>query len=233
MISGKKTVALIPARAGSKRLPGKNTKILAGKPLIGWTIEAAKKSENIDIIVVSSDDDDVLSIARGYGCVALERPGFLATDTATTVEVVEHALAELKAQSVDVGRLALLQPTSPLRAPEDIDKAISLMDEKKASSIISVCETEHSPLWCNKLPSNGSMDDFISDDLKTTRSQDLPRYYRINGAIYLADTSEFSCEKGFYMANSYAFVMPKERSIDIDEALDFALAECILVDKIN
>lgn len=222
-------LALIPARGGSKRLPRKNLLPLAGKPLIAWTIEAAKKSKYINTVCVSTDDIELQSVALEYGAeVPFLRPAYLANDIAKSTDVAIHALDWYKQQGKVFDTLILLQPTSPLRTTEDIDNAIKLYVEKEACSVTSVCETEHSPLWTNILPSDLSMDYFIRSEIKNSRSQDLPTYYRLNGAIYIVksdtlyDTKSFIAEKG-----SFAYIMSQENSIDIDTKLDFYLVESI------
>ena len=221
-------VAIVPARRGSKRLPRKNTLPLAGKPLIQWTLDAVKASATADLIVVTSDDEEVLNIAASNGVMTILRPDYLASDAAATVDVVLHVLDTLKAKNLSAKRVMLLQPTSPLRRAEHIRAAIKRMDEVGASSIISVCEMEHSPLWSNTLPDDGRMDDFIEPDLKGKRSQDFSVYYRLNGAIYIVDTSEFLVKKDFFLDNCYSFCMPKDASVDIDSEYDLLIADAFL-----
>ncbi|WLH02856.1 acylneuraminate cytidylyltransferase family protein [Pseudomonas beijingensis] len=218
-------LAVVPARAGSKRLPGKNLLDLHGKPLIRWTLEAALESQVVDQLVVSSDDDAILAEGIRLGLHTIRRPVDLASDTAATVDVLVHTLESLAKEGVRPARLMLLQPTSPLRKAEDIYQAVQCMDKTKAESIISVCRCEHSPLWSNTLEADGFMDDFLRPEILNQRSQDLPVYYRLNGAIYLAKTESFLKSRGFFMRNSQAFIMPTERSIDIDTPLDFKVCE--------
>jgi CMP-N-acetylneuraminic acid synthetase len=221
-------LAIVPARGGSKRLPGKNVMLLRGKPLIQWTIDAALDSQVIDLLVVTSDDDTILSWGKKPGVKLIKRPSHLATDTSSTTDVLLHTLAELAGQGIRPKRLMLLQPTSPLRTNLDIRHAELLMSETAASSVISVCPCEHSPLWSNVLGDGASMDEFIRPDVLGKRSQDLPEYYRLNGAIYLADVEIFKAERSFFIKNSKAYVMPAERSVDIDSFVDFKLCEAIL-----
>ncbi len=230
MIKNKKILAIIPARAGSKRLPGKNILELVGKPLIAWSIEAGLGSKYIDKLIVSTDSKKIASIAKKRDAeVPFMRPKVLSSDTATSYDVVEHALKRYK-DSFDL--IILLQPTSPLRTSGDIDAALELFMKKKASAVVSVCETEHSPLLCNVLPKDMSMNRFLKTNLKKTRSQELPTYYRINGGIYIADVKKFLKEKTFFLSKKiYAYVMPKERSVDIDSAFDLILTKALLDDK--
>jgi CMP-N,N'-diacetyllegionaminic acid synthase len=221
-------LAIVPARAGSKRLPGKNTLELHGKPLICWTLEAAQKSRVIDLLVVSSDDDEVLAHGERLGARTLRRPSDLAQDTSTTYDVLLHTLESLELEGLRPARIMLLQPTSPLRDAADIRAAVSRMNETQAKSVVSVCPCEHSPLWSNTLGAQGQMDDFLSPALLNQRSQDLPLYYRLNGAVYIANTQSFIEQKGFFMSNSMAYVMPAEKSVDIDTIIDFKLCQIIL-----
>ena len=224
-------LAIIPARGGSKRLPGKNIKLLHNKPLIAWSIEAAKQSRYIDCTVVSTDDRAIAEVARKYGAeTPFLRPPDLATDRAGTVEVIEHTVQwYINERNRIFDFIILLQPTSPLRTAKHIDEAIELLKEKRADAVISVCEMDHSPLWSNTLPPNLSLDHFISPEIKHLRSQDLPTYYRINGAVYICKTEKFMKEKTLFLNdNIYAYKMSREYSIDIDSSIDFIVAEAIM-----
>lgn len=221
-------LAVVPARAGSKRLPGKNLLDLHGKPLIRWTLEAALESQVIDLLVVSSDDEAILSEGERLGLRTVRRPEYLASDTATTLDVLVHTLECLAEEGIRPARLMLLQPTSPLRTAQDICDAVRCMDDTKAESIVSVCQCEHSPLWSNTLGPEGRMDHFLRPELLNQRSQDLAVYYRLNGAIYIARTDKFIERQGFFMPNSRAHIMPSERSADIDTFMDFKQCEFLL-----
>ena len=221
-----KYLAIIPARGGSKRLPDKNILYLNGIPLIAWSIEAAKKSKNIDDIVVTSDSDKILDIAKKYNVKTIKRPDFLASDTATTFDVIKHAIENFGEKSEYV---VLLQPTSPLRNEKHINEAIELLEKKNADAVISVCEVDHSPLWSNTLPENLDMSNFIRDEIKNKRSQDLEKYYRLNGAIYICKTNRLLEEKTFFIKNNiFAYVMDKKSSVDIDDEVDFELAKVLM-----
>jgi CMP-N-acetylneuraminic acid synthetase len=230
VFNNKSFLAIIPARGGSKRLPRKNVLDLAGKPLIAWTIQAAKNSKYIDHFVVSTDDSEISEISKKIGAEVLTRPAELATDTASSVDVVLHAIG---AQNQSYDYVILLQPTSPLRVAEHIDEAIELLFEKSANAVISVCETNHSPLWANTLPENGGMDNFSREEVKGKRSQDLPIFYQLNGAIYLVSSASLKQSKSFIQAkNSYAYIMSKKDSVDIDSDLDFEFVS-LLINKVN
>ena len=224
-------VAIVPARGGSKRLPGKNMLPLAGKPLIQWTLDAAKASGVIDLILATSDDAAVLDLARRQEVMTITRPENLATDTATTIDAVLHALSTLESKGYTAQRVMLLQPTSPLRTADDIRNAVTRMDDTGAASVVSVCEMEHSPLWANTLPTDGNMDDFLPHELLKKRSQDLPTYYRLNGTVYLATREALACQGNFFVPPCFALVMLPSSSVDIDTANDFAFAEFCLQQK--
>lgn len=228
MYKQKSILAVIPARRGSKRLPSKNIKKLGGKPLLTWSISAALGSKYVDNIIVSTDSEEIAEIARQNNAeVPFLRPAELSTDTAATIDVLKHALDFYTNQSKYFDFLLLLQATSPLRTSNHIDSAIEMLNEK-TDSVISVCEVEHSPLWCNTLQDNLSMKNFIRPEILNIRSQDLPTYYRINGAIYIAEIKQFYKYNGFLGKNTKAFIMKKEDSVDIDNEFDLKMAELFL-----
>ena len=225
MYKGKTFLAVIPARGGSKRLPRKNVLDLNGKPLIAYSIEAGLKSKYIDKVIVTSDDDEILTISERYGADTIKRPDELASDTATTFDAIKHAMENCERYDY----IILLQPTSPLRNEKHIDEAIELLESKNADAVVSVCEMDHSPLWSNTLDDSLSMKGFLRDEVLNKRSQDLEKYYRLNGAIYICKTEKLLEERGFFLKeNIYAYVMDRENSIDIDEEIDFKMAEVIL-----
>ena len=227
MYKNKTFLAIIPARGGSKRLPRKNALDLNGKPLIAYSIEAGLKSEYIDEVVVTSDDNEILDISEEFGSLTIKRPKGLASDTATTFDAIKHTIKNIRNHDFVV----LLQPTSPLRNEKHIDRAIELLDNKNANAVVSVCETDHSPLWSNTLPADLSMSNFLSDEIANKRSQDLPIYYRLNGAIYICKTDKLLEEESFFLKEKiYGMIMDRESSIDIDEKIDFKIAEAILSD---
>jgi CMP-N,N'-diacetyllegionaminic acid synthase len=221
MYKNKSFLAIIPARGGSKRLPRKNILNLAGKPLIAWSIEAGLNSEYIDKVVVSSDDDEILNISKKFGADIIKRPNELASDTATTFDTIKHTIDNLEKYDY----IVLLQATSPLRNEKHIDEAIELLENKKADAVISVCEMDHSPLWSNILPEDLSMKNFLREEVLNKRSQDLEKYYRINGAIYICKTEKLLENKGFFIKeNIFSYIMDRSSSIDIDEKIDFEFA---------
>ncbi len=233
MLGCKKVIAVIPARGGSKRLPGKNIRQLGDKPLIAWSIEAAKTSKYIDRVIISTDCEDIANIAQRYGGdVPFLRPQELSGDTAGSNGVILHALEHID-ESFDY--VVLLQPTSPLRKAEDIDILLESFDEK-TEGVVSVCPCEHSPLWANTLPDDMTMGNFFPESIIGKRSQDLPDYYRLNGSIYAFKVDSFVENNGiFYSDKVKAYNMPVERSVDIDTIVDFHIAEVLLehMDNLN
>lgn len=233
MIDGE-NLFIIPARGGSKRLPRKNVLPLAGKPLITWTIEAALRCGIEGEICVSTDDEETAEIAVKAGAsVPFIRPAELSSDQAGSAAVVKHAIDFYSHNGKTFINLILLQPTSPLRDAADIRGAFDFFRERNAKNVVSVCPMDHSPLWSNVLPDNLSLKGFIKKEVKGRRSQDLPVYYRLNGAIYICDIDRF--RKTFSLINedeAFAYIMSAEHSIDIDTLIDVRLAELILDSRV-
>jgi len=223
-----KNLAIIPARSGSKGLKDKNIRQLNGKPLIGYSIEAAIKSEIFDCVHVSTDSNKYGEIAKQYGAdVSFLRTERLSTDTADTWDVARYVINTFRSLGKDFDRITVLQPTSPLRTEEDIRNAYKLFEEKDAESIISVCEVNHSPILMKPLGKELSMEGFI-DLSKSVCRQDQEKYYRLNGAIYMFHISVLDDIQKLYGKKSFAFVMPENRSVDIDTMQDFCYAEFLL-----
>ena len=230
MYKKKTFLAIIPARAGSKRLKNKNILTLNNKPLIGWTIEAGIKSRYIDELIVSTDSDKIVKISKKYGAkIPFLRPQNLAKDKSKTSDVVKHAINFYhKKFNKFFDFILILQPTSPLRNNKDIDDAIKFMFNKKADAVISVCELNHPYIWSGKIPKNKKMNKFFEKSGFKNRSQDQTKSFRLNGAIYICNSSKFLKQNSVFLKkNIYAFEMPKEKSIDIDTKLDFYFAEII------
>lgn len=224
-------IAIIPARGGSKRLPNKNILPLENKPLINWTVEAALKTNLFDMVLVSTDSQSIADIAKAAGAaVPFLRPSELASDTSTTNDVIKHMVEWIEQKYSPVARITLLQPTSPLRNARNIIEAMALYEEKKADAIISVCEIDHPIQYCNRLPENQGMKGFISVN-DNRRSQDLEPFYRLNGAIYIFDRRFVGSLTSIYSENSFAYIMNKFQSVDIDDEFDFMLAALLLSDK--
>lgn len=221
-------LAIIPARSGSKGLPDKNIKELNGKPLMAYSIEAALQSGMFDEVMVSTDSAKYAEIAGKYGAsVPFLRSEDLSGDKAGSWDVVKEVLNRYKEIGKEYDTICLLQPTSPLRGAEDIKGAYNLYNEKASVAVISVCEMEHSPLWSNTLPNDGSLAGFIKLEANRPR-QEVKTYYRINGAIYIVKTSEIYQNYDFYRDGSFAYIMPTKKSVDIDSSEDFEYAEYIM-----
>lgn len=216
MINGNKIIAIIPARGGSKGLPGKNIRILGGKPLIAWTIEAAHGSRYLDRVILSSDDDEIISVAAEYKCdIPFKRDSNLAADDTPSIEVVIDALKRCPGYDWVV----LLQPTSPLRTFEDIDRTIEQLATLNASACVTVCEAEQSPYWMFVLGDEARLLPIIPAS-NFTRRQDLPPAYVLNGAVYIARIDWLLNERTFLSKDTVAYIMPSARSIDIDTEQD-------------
>ena len=235
MIAGKncqmKSIGIIPARSGSKGLPNKNIRLLNEKPLMAYTIEAAKESGIFDEIMVSTDSTEYANIARQYGAeVPFMRSSENSRDASSSWDTVKEVISKYMEKGILFNDFCLLQPTSPLRTAEDIQRAYRMFDEKAATAVVGVCECEHSPLWSNTLNSNMELKDFVKPQDYLQR-QKLEKFYRINGAIYIVNVNEFLKDMFIYREGSYAYVMPTERSIDIDNLLDFKIAEALLLEE--
>ncbi len=216
MIAGHSVLALITARGGSKGLPGKNIAPVLGRPLIDFSIAAARAARGIDRVVLSTDDESIAAVARSAGCeVPFMRPAHLATDRASSMDVVLHALDTLPAFDLVV----LLQPTSPARSAQDIEAACALLLRHQASTCVSVTLAEQSPYWMFNLGSDDRLQALIPAPA-ATRRQDLPPTYLLNGAVYVARCEPLRRQRSFVAPDTVAYVMPPERSIDIDTASD-------------
>lgn len=221
-------LAIIPARSGSKGLKDKNIRSFNGKPLMAYSIEAALQSNQFDEVFVSTDSVQYAEIARDYGAhIPFLRSPEQSSDTASSWDVIKEVLECYRKLGITFDTLALLQPTSPLRNSDDITSAFRIMQEKQANAVVSVCEVDHSPLWCNVLPENGSMDRFLPKDLVAKGRQKLETYYRINGAIYLVNVPYLLSSQTIYDHGCFAYKMDKRRSIDIDDLVDFQIAESL------
>ena len=219
MYSNKKILAVIPARGGSKRLPGKNIKMLGNKPLIAWTIEAAKNSKLIDRIILSSDDKEIIAVAEQYRCeVPFVRPYQLASDKASSEGMLEHAITAID-QKYDY--VVLLQPTSPFRTTEDIDTAIRMCIDNRAPSVESLIKISENPGWMFCLSEGGTMTKVCKEVIDSEK-------YILNGAVYVIEIELFMKNKKIRYPDSLAYIMLKERSVDIDTRGDLEYAEFLL-----
>lgn len=214
-------IALIPARGGSKGLPGKNLKLLNGKPLIAYTIEAALQSKCIDRVIVSTDDQEIAEVAKEWGAeIPFMRPDFLASDTAHAVDVYKYTLNKLEELSGNqVDEFIVLQPTSPLRNSNHIDEAIELFQIKNADSVISYCEEQHPVFWHKYITDEGKFEELFEGDFNKNRQEMKPTYYP-NGSIYIFKKNLILNNK-YQSMNSYAYLMDRKFSVDIDTIEDF------------
>ncbi|MCK7459134.1 acylneuraminate cytidylyltransferase family protein [Idiomarina aminovorans] len=232
MSDSSNTIIVIPARGGSKRLPRKNVKPLAGKPLICWTIKAAIKA-NLDAkIIVTSDDGEILELTDSYknkGVFKRKRPAELASDTASSVDAVIDVIESESGLGNNPQTIILLQPTSPLRNEEDIFNAFQLYKDETTNgnkdTVVSVCEVEHPTAWVGQVDEDMS---FTGTELLNKRSQDYEKEYRLNGAVYVCSVEHVMSEKSLFTNNLKASIMPRHRSIDIDEEIDFKVCEGLL-----
>lgn len=218
-----KILAVIPARGGSKGVPRKNIRELAGKPLIAWTIEEAKKSKYIRTTIVSSDDEEIIEVAKHYGAqVPFVRPAHLAQDDTPGVEPILHVLEKCP----EYDYVVVLQPTSPLRTVEDIDGTIERALEGNSDFCVSVSEVTQSPYWMYTLQHDSVIQPLLDVPL-VFRRQDLPKVYTLNGAVYMAKVDKLKETKNFITTETLAYTMPEERSLDIDEERDFFVCEWV------
>lgn len=226
-----KILMVIPARGGSKRLPRKNVLPLGGKPLICWTIEAALATGLDARILVTSDDEEILSIAKQYepeGVIAHRRPSELASDTASTADALVDAVEAEQKAGYAPAVLILLQPTSPLRRADDVLSALNVFEEAGCSdTVVGVCEVEHPTAWVGLINEDSR---FTGIDLSGKRSQDYQQEYRLNGAVYVARTDVLMGSRSLFTEQLRASVMPRNRSLDIDEEIDFRVCESLIDD---
>ena len=223
MYETKRVLAVIPARGGSKGIPHKNITPVNGRPLIQYTIDAARESQYIDYVLVSTDDAEIAETARKCGAqVPFLRPAELASDTAKTIDAVLHAIETLKKAGEIFDSLVLLQPTSPLRTKEDIDKAIETFYKAGRKPVVSVNEVNDHPILIRTI--EGGRLKPLLDCGSTVRRQDMPPFYRVNGSIYINAIEELGPETSFN-DNPVPFVMQRDHSIDIDEPMDLRIAE--------
>lgn len=221
------TFALIPARGWSKGIPRKNIRLIAGKPLIAWTIEAARTASSVDTVVVSTEDAEIAEVARAWGAeVPFLRPAELSADQTPGINPVLHAIGMLPGYDTTI----LLQPTSPLRTAADIEGVLELAGRTGAPSVVSVCEPEDHPAWMYRIDEEGRLTALLPE-CPAVRRQDLPPVYSLNGAIYCARTDWLRERRSFIGPETLGYPMPNDRSVDIDGPLDWRLAELLLADS--
>lgn len=226
MAAKERVLAIITARGGSKGLPRKNVLPLAGKPLIAWTIEAALTARHVDRLILSSDDEEIIAVARAHGCdVPFRRPADLADDRTPTEPVILHALDTLEAAGDRFDWVMLLQPTTPFRTAADIDGCVDACLAAGKSSMVSMMPAKGT-YWTFTLDGDGNLAAVVPGGIGRRR-QDLPATYMLNGAIYLARVETFRAQGTFIGAETGAYVIPTERSVDIDTPLDMRIAEVV------
>lgn len=233
MYKNKKILAIIPARGGSKGIPHKNIMKICKKPLIAYSIEAAKESKYIDYILVSTDDTCIKEVSLSYGAkVPFLRPDEISTDRAKSIDVVLHGIDYLKEHNENFDYVILIQPTSPLRTSDDIDTAIESVIEANKDSLISVCECSENPILMRTIEKEKLKPvlEFNGDNL---RRQELPTFYVFNGAIYINKVDMLQNKKQFVDENTMPFIMDSKKSIDIDNMIDAKIAEMILKENKN
>lgn len=229
-----KYLAIVTARSGSKRLPGKNVRDLCGKPLFVWSVLAGLACPQIARTIVSTDSAEYqrIAIEAGADCPWLRDPA-LAADSTSSADVVKEVLDRLGDEVKQYCGLILLQPTSPLRTAEDISGALALFEARHAPAVVSVSETECPPAWMGQLPADLRMDEFVPKQFRGLRSQELGTWHRLNGAIYVIDIEAFRREHEFMPRGTLGYEMPRERSIDVDTAFDFNLAALLMAQTRN
>lgn len=221
-------IALIPARGGSKGLPNKNIKLLNGKPLIAYTIEAALQAKGISRVIVSTDYENIKEVALEYGAeIPFLRPNSLATDGSSSLDVFKYTINRLEEEeNIVIDNFVVLQPTSPLRTSTHIDEAMTLFREKKAKAVVSYCKEYHSIFWHKKIDSNGKIVNIFEGDFSKNR-QEIQETYFPNGAIYVFDKNYIFTTKD-YSTDCYAYIMDRKNSVDIDTIDDFQYTEFLM-----
>lgn len=236
MSAGPTCLGLIPARGGSKGVPGKNILPVGGVPLIGWTIRAALGAQTISRVVVTTDCEEIASIAAQLGAeTPFLRPGRYATDTADSMGLVKHALDWLKSnEGYEPDIVVLLQPTSPLREAQDIDRAMSLFIDRAGAhdTLVSVSEVHKHPYLSVKIGEDGYLTPFLENS-ERGRRQDLPLVHATNGAIYIGYADYYRESGTFFGERTIAFNMPQSRSLDVDTEWDIRVADLLLTGRVH
>lgn len=223
MMGPHRVLAVVPARGGSKGLPRKNLRTVAGRSLVALAVDAARGSRFVDEVVVSSDDDDILAEAARAGAGQVRRPAELALDDTPGVAPLLHVAD----QRPDCGVLVLLQPTSPLRRAEDVDGCLALMEQHGAPACIAVARQKHHPIWLFLRGADGGLAPVLDVSDRPDRRQAVPPVYAPNGAVYCARRDWLLAGRSLVTPETLGYVMPPERSVDVDTELDLQLAECL------
>lgn len=227
-------LAIIPARGGSKGLPGKNIKVLDGKPLICHSIKAALNAESIDRVIVSTDDESIASVAKDYGAeVPFIRPNELATDDSMVMDTYLYVVDKIAVETGQaINEFVALLPTVPLRLSNDIDEAINIFNINNADSVISVTESPVPIEWHQKINPDGVLSNYLPKFNAVKNRQNFEQTYIPNGAVYVFRTEILRATRQYYTEKTYPYIMPRERSIDIDVLQDFEWAEYCLMNDI-
>jgi N-acylneuraminate cytidylyltransferase/CMP-N,N'-diacetyllegionaminic acid synthase len=236
VINGKKVLGLVPARRGSKGLPLKNIRPLAGKPLLVWPIEAARKSRYVDRVVISTEDEEFATIAKAAGAdVPFMRPAELATDASSSFEFITHALEVLGRMGEHYEYLVLLEPTSPLTEAEDIDRALErlISQQEHADSIVGVTAlvTDH-PACAIRVKDDGKIGPYLSENFKQLpRRQDVEPVFSLDGSLYISTTEALLRERSFCHQRTLPYVTPRWKSLEVDDLVDFICIEAVLANR--
>ena len=226
-----KNIAIISARSGSKGLKDKNIKVLLDRPLMAYSIKAAMDSNQFSTVMVSTDSEEYAKIACDYGAeVPFFRSETTSSDTASSWGVVDEVLHGSEKLGQEFSTFCLLQPTSPMRKAEDLANAYQLYYKRNAIAVVSVCELDHPLAWCGTLGEDYSLNGFI-ERRQDGQRQKTEKFYRPNGAIYIANVKRFREDHFLYREGAYAYIMPRERSVDIDTEFDFKFAEFLMLNK--
>jgi N-acylneuraminate cytidylyltransferase/CMP-N,N'-diacetyllegionaminic acid synthase len=231
MLNGKTFLAIIPARGGSKGLPRKNVKMICGKPLIAWTIEAGLKSKYLDEVMVSTDYRNIADVAKEFGAnIPFLRPHYLANDTATSFKVIEHTIDFYRKElNQEFDYVVLLEPTSPLRVTDDIDTAIEMLMNSTAESIVGICRTEdQNPAFLTHKNKNNFISCYEEKEIKVLRRQDISDVYFFEGTIYISEKNALLKKKTFYHNKTIGYEVPKYKSLEIDDIYDFVMVDAIM-----
>jgi len=232
VIAGKSILAVIPARGGSKGLPRKNILPLSGKPLIAWSIEAAKESQYIDKFIVSTDDKEIADVAKLYDCeIPFLRPDYLALDDTPSSDVIIHSIEYFAKKNIHFDYFILLEPTSPLRNSQDIDRAMEILNanREKADSIVGVSKVEAAhPVFDVRINATGLIEPYKCKNFELFKRQDIEPLYFFEGTIYISDTKVFLKQKSFYHERSMPYNVPRWKSLEIDNMLDLLIAETLI-----
>lgn len=231
MFRGEHVLGIIPARGGTKRLPGKNRALVHGRSLVHWAGHSAKDSIHVDKTILSTDDSEISQVGEELSEIdeVIKRPPELAQDDSSLTDVIINILALLATRGENYGFIVLLQPTSPLRTGQHIDEAFSVIEKHRGFGAVSVCQSEHPKEWMGNIPEDLRLDKFFKQTKLDQQSQKFETSYQVNGAIYIVPTSRLFEERRLFLSKGMiAYVMRRSESIDIDHQFDLELAEWLL-----